>query len=151
MVDALQRFSETPMDEQSKSWVLRWIDNERRRPDNTMLAPLIDNMDDWTKLVARFYAGDDLLKRCDPRRRSRLIHPLLCALLYDQKIAALVEGFSLVIRMADKIKSHFNLIATKAKYKEAYYSSTNLADWAAIEGVFYACLARPEEKTLHQY
>ena len=151
VVDALQRYSETPMDEQSKSWVLRWLDNARRRPDDTMLAPLIDNMDDWTKLEARSYAGDDLLKLCDPRRRSRLSHHLLCALLYDKEIAALVEGFSSVTRVAGKIRSHFKLIATNAKYKEAYYSSTNLADWAAIESFFYAGLARLEEKPLHQY
>ena len=62
VVDALQRYSETRMDEQSKSWVLRWLTNGRRRPDNTILAPLIDNMDDWIKLEARSYADDDLLK-----------------------------------------------------------------------------------------
>ena len=41
VVDALQCYSKTPMDEQSKSWVLRWFDNARRRPENTMLEPLL--------------------------------------------------------------------------------------------------------------
>lgn len=149
--DALERYSTTPMDRQTQLWVERWLENARRRPDHTMLSPLMDNLDDWKKLEALNYAGDDLLKLCDPRRRSRLSQHLLCALLYDREIAALGDGLSLETNVADKIRSHFQLIATNAGYKAAYYSSSNLADWAALEGFFYDGLARPEENTPLHY
>ena len=51
----------------------------------------MDSSEDWSKLQERHYAGDNLLKLCDPMRRTRLSHHLLCALLYDHEIATLLD------------------------------------------------------------
>ena len=105
----------------------------------------MDSSDDWDKLAAKTYAGDDLLRLCDPRRRTRLSHHLICALLYDHEFAALVEGVPSSIGVPDKIRAHMRLILTNTRYKEAYYTPTQLAYWAAVERLFYAGLARPKE------
>ncbi|TDH69133.1 hypothetical protein CCR75_003187 [Bremia lactucae] len=47
------------MDQQTKLWVKRWLEHVRRRPDHTMLSPLMDNLDDWTQQEVLNYAGDD--------------------------------------------------------------------------------------------
>ena len=81
------------MDGTTQAWVDRWLEN-MLRPDQYVLAPLLDSSDDWNKLKAKNYAGDDLLRLCDPQSRARFSYHLLCALLYDHEIAALVDGTS---------------------------------------------------------
>ena len=141
---SLRRYSATPLDSVTLAWVDRWIANTRHQ-GHSVLAPLMDSSDDWDNLFAKTYSGEDLLRLCDPRSRTRLSHHLLCALLYDHGIAALVEGVPSSPGVPDKIHAHMRLILTNTSYKEAYYTSTQLADWAAIERFFYAGLARPKE------
>ena len=94
---------------------------------------------------------DDLLRLCDPQRLTRLIHHLLCALLYYHEIAALVDGTPSGSEVPAKIQAHLRLILTNSGYKAAYYATTMLEDWAGIERFFYAGLARPEEMNQTQY
>uniref|UniRef100_A0AAV1V8K8 Uncharacterized protein n=1 Tax=Peronospora matthiolae TaxID=2874970 RepID=A0AAV1V8K8_9STRA len=110
----------------------------------------MDSSDDWGRLREQDYAGDDLLKFCDPQRKAKLSQHLVCALVYDREIAALVEGVPADTRVSEKLRSHFHLLSTNALYRKAYYSSASVADWAAIERFFYSGLTRPAETYLLQ-
>ena len=94
---------------------------------------------------------DDLLRLCDPQRLTRLIHHLLCALLYYHEIAALVDGTPSGPEVPAKIQAHLRLILTNSGYKAAYYAPAMLADWAGIEQFFYSGLEHPEEMDQTQY
>uniref|UniRef100_A0AAV1UAZ0 Uncharacterized protein n=1 Tax=Peronospora matthiolae TaxID=2874970 RepID=A0AAV1UAZ0_9STRA len=110
----------------------------------------MDSSDDWGRLREQDYAGDDLLKFCDPQRKAKLSQHLVCALVYDREIAALVEGVPADTRVSEKLRSHIHLLSTNALYRKAYYSSASVADWAAIERFFYSGLTRPAEIYLLQ-
>ena len=100
------------MDHPTQQWLDRWIVAPQHCSHQPQLAPLIDNADDWKLLCAHNYVGDDVLKFCDSQRRSRLSRHLLCALLYDIKIATLVKGIATAKRASDELRSHFKFIST---------------------------------------
>uniref|UniRef100_A0AAV1T278 Endonuclease/exonuclease/phosphatase domain-containing protein n=1 Tax=Peronospora matthiolae TaxID=2874970 RepID=A0AAV1T278_9STRA len=70
-------------------WLDQWIARSQQRLSPSLLAPLIDNSDDWRKLRGINYAGDDILRLCDPHRRVRMSHHLMCAIVFDNEIFAL--------------------------------------------------------------
>ena len=80
-----------------------------------MMSPQMINMNERTNLEVLIYAWDDLRIFFDPRRHYRLSYHLLCAFIYDQEIAAHVEGFTSATKVADKTPYHFELLSTKAR------------------------------------
>ncbi|KAG3124790.1 hypothetical protein C6341_g26032 [Phytophthora cactorum] len=73
------------------SWTEVWLAKTHRNTSNSMLAPLIDNRDDWHRLRNLAYGGDPLLKLCDVSHKIPLADHISCAIMYDTEIRALIN------------------------------------------------------------
>uniref|UniRef100_A0AAV1TYE8 Uncharacterized protein n=1 Tax=Peronospora matthiolae TaxID=2874970 RepID=A0AAV1TYE8_9STRA len=143
-----QRVTELP----TGVWVDRWIARSQQRLSPSLLAPLIDNSDDWRKLRGINYAGDDILRLCDPHRRVRMSHHLMCAIVFDNEIFALTGTGGKPVRPAEQLRCHFRLLRTNSTYKDTYYPDGDAPiDWTALVRYFTTALAPAEQRFLLEY
>ena len=117
-----------------------------------MLAPLIDNMDDWRRLRAVEYGSDELLRQCDVSRQRHLAKHILCAVLYTKEIAVLsseedLENTSLEVQ----VRRHLAALQHLAQFQQSYVSVATDMDWPAIESYFASAIEHAAEQRLYQY
>ncbi|TDH65521.1 hypothetical protein CCR75_005378 [Bremia lactucae] len=62
--DGLQRFREQPLDRPTQLWIDQWVLKTQHRPDHSVLAPLMDNADDWRLLRAPPFQTQSSLAVC---------------------------------------------------------------------------------------
>uniref|UniRef100_A0AAV1TCM0 Uncharacterized protein n=1 Tax=Peronospora matthiolae TaxID=2874970 RepID=A0AAV1TCM0_9STRA len=125
------------MDKRTHEWLDRWISNTRHSSTNKVLAPLVNNADDWNHLRSQKYAGDDMLKFCAFRRLKGLGHHIVCSLIHDCEISALTEGKPTPLHTPDKLRLHLRLLVSNDQYKRACYSKNKPVEWEALRSFFF--------------
>lgn len=124
--------------QQTRDWLDKWIQRTRHGGNQSGLAPLIDNADDWKQMREQKYAGDELLKWCHPKRRIKLSQHIICACLFDREIHELTGGDIVQNGSPTRLRAHLKMLKANARYRDAYYGSENQADWNALERFFAA-------------
>uniref|UniRef100_A0AAV1USB4 CCHC-type domain-containing protein n=1 Tax=Peronospora matthiolae TaxID=2874970 RepID=A0AAV1USB4_9STRA len=148
LLEFRQRVTELP----TGVWLDQWIARSQQRLSPSLLAPLIDNSDDWRKLRGINYAGDDVLRLCDPHRRVRMSHHLMCAIVFDNEIFALTGTGGKPVRPPEQLRCHFRLLRTNSTYKDTYYPDGDAPiDWTALVRYFTTALAPAEQRFLLEY
>ena len=128
----LQRYRYRAMDKLTHDWLDRWIANTQHNSLHKVLAPHMDNSDDFSHLRSQDYVKDDMLKFCDPKRHTRLCLHLLFALLYEREISALRGGRTTPSSTPEKLQLHLGLPLSNDRYKRAIYTPNNRSHWEAL-------------------
>ncbi|CAH0485253.1 unnamed protein product [Peronospora farinosa] len=81
MYQGLMEYRNRTTDHPTQVWLDDWKARTTSLSGSALLAPLIDNRDDWDKLRERGYGSDDLLRRCDVAKKA-VLHGILFALSY---------------------------------------------------------------------
>ena len=142
LVFGLQAYRHKVKDPSTILWLNHWIANSEQRHSQSLLAPLIDNADDWRRLREANYAADDILRLCDPKRRLRLSQHLICALVFDWEIFALTGEGEKPLLPSEQLRCHCRLLRRNSAYQKAYCPSGGPhVDWHQLVRYFATALA----------
>ena len=69
-----------------------------------------DNVDSWKKMRFYHYGNDELLRLCDPGRRVKFSHHMLCAHLYQVEIEELLSVTEIGASSRTVMEAHIQLL-----------------------------------------
>ncbi|RMX68760.1 hypothetical protein DD238_003245 [Peronospora effusa] len=141
MYQGLMEYRNRTTDHPTQVWLDDWKARTTSLLGSALLAPLIDNRDDYEKLrktgmvVTTSYAAVTLQK-------SSFAWHTICAILHNVYIKALTgKPAEADEAVPDRIKGHLEASRSHGDYRRAFQDASTLQDWSVLHAFFATSLA----------
>jgi len=143
--------SSTP-DPEVKEWLQSWSRRTSGAATPALRAVLLNAKDDWAALKAINYGDIPVLKLCTANNRAEFSRYILCAMVYQDEIATLIDQDPLQQPTPrDYVERLLSALSSSKNLRQAFKSGKDSGEWSALSVFFSTLHNEDEEMEASQY
>ena len=127
----------------TRAWLEQWMHQIELLKERKVAGNLGDNVDFWKQMRFNHYGNDEILRLCDPGRRVKFSHHMLCAQLYHVEIEELLSVTETSASSRTEMEGHLQLLHSDSTYQSCFNGDGTQVDWIGVANYFENAFAKP--------